>query len=59
LKVTIHWGCHEIGSSCVELQSSSDSLFIDFGMPLSEKSGNPFDIKSIATLTGPELTETG
>ena len=59
MKLTIHRGCHEIGGSCVELQSGSDSLFIDFGMPLTEKDGTPFDANSRANKAGPELVESG
>ena len=57
MNLTIHRGCHEIGGSCVELRNSSYSLFIDFGMPLTEKNGVQYDIKSRANQTGPELVK--
>jgi len=53
LKITIHRGCNEIGGSCVELQNESDIIFLDFGMPLLEKDGTQFDMKSRVNLTGP------
>jgi ribonuclease J len=59
LKITIHRGCNEIGGSCVELQNESDIIFLDFGMPLLEKDGNQFDMKSRVNLTGPGLVEAG
>ena len=59
MKITIHRGCHEIGGSCLELQNESDIIFLDFGIPLIEKDGTQFDMKSRVNLTGPGLVEAG
>ena len=37
MKLTIHRGTHEIGGSCVELQTTSTRILIDFGLPLKEE----------------------
>ncbi len=34
MRLTVHRGTHEIGGSCVELQSGATKLLIDLGMPL-------------------------
>ena len=36
MKLTIHRGTHEIGGSCVELQTKRARILIDFGLPLKE-----------------------
>ncbi len=35
--LTIHRGTHEIGGSCVELQTENTRILIDFGLPLTEE----------------------
>jgi len=37
MKLIIHRGTHEIGGSCVELQTKSTRILIDFGLPLKEE----------------------
>ena len=37
MQLTIHRGTHEIGSSCVELQTKTTRILIDFGLPLTEE----------------------
>lgn len=34
MKLTIHRGTHEIGGSCIELQSHHSRILIDYGLPL-------------------------
>jgi ribonuclease J len=37
MMIKIHRGTHEIGGSCVELQTKSTRILIDFGLPLTEE----------------------
>ena len=53
--LTIHRGTKEIGGSCVEIQSGSSRILIDFGMPLVDKNREPFDSDSIAGKSIEEL----
>jgi len=55
MNITIHRGTHEIGGSCVELQSGSCRIVIDIGMPLVDKHGEKFNIKNYEKLKGQEL----
>ena len=43
MNLKIHRGTHEIGGTCIELKSGSDTILLDFGMPLTDKEGNRFD----------------
>lgn len=43
MKAIIHRGSREIGGSCVELIASNSRIILDFGMPLVDESGDPFD----------------
>ena len=54
MQLIIHRGTHEIGGSCVELQSGSTRIIIDFGMPLVNDKKEPFDSK---ILEGKSLAE--
>ena len=53
--LTIHRGTNEIGGTCIELQSFSSRILLDFGMPLVNKSGNSFDFSKYKTLSIEEL----
>jgi len=37
MKIIIHRGTHEIGGSCVEIQSKKSRILMDIGMPLVKK----------------------
>ena len=41
MRVCIHRGAHEIGGSCVELESHGKRLLIDLGMPLDAEANTP------------------
>ncbi len=43
MKITIHCGAEEIGGSCLELQTATTRILIDFGMPLVDEDREPFD----------------
>ena len=43
MRVRICCGTHEIGGSCVELQSGDSRIIIDLGLPLAAKDGSRFD----------------
>ena len=45
MKIIIHRGTHEIGGSCVEIQSKKSRILIDIGMPLVKKDGDRFNFK--------------
>lgn len=54
--LTIHRGTHEIGGSCVEIQSQNTRIIVDIGIPL-EEYGGKFDMKKYIHLSGPELVK--
>ena len=55
--VTIHRGTHEIGGSCLELESQGSRIVVDIGMPLVDETGGRFDKKRYKNLSGPELVD--
>ena len=57
--LTIHRGTNEIGGTCVELQSGTSRILLDFGMPLVDKSGNSFDFTPCRKLSITELVKRG
>ena len=54
MKLTIHRGTKEIGGSCVELRTENSRILIDFGIPLVDPQGKPFDSN---TLKGKSIDE--
>jgi ribonuclease J len=44
MNLTIHRGTHEIGGTCIELESQGSRLILDLGMPLVDKKGYPFKL---------------
>jgi ribonuclease J len=59
MKLIIHRGAKEIGGSCVELQTGSAKILIDFGMPLVTSKQEPFDFKILQNKTINELKASG
>lgn len=59
MNLTIRRGTNEIGGTCVELQSDTSKILIDFGMPLVNKSGNSFDFSPYKKLSIKELVNQG
>jgi ribonuclease J len=59
MKLTIHRGTHEIGGTCIELQSKRSRILIDFGMPLVDENRKQFNSNSITNKTEEELIKTG
>jgi len=57
MKIIIHRGTHEIGGSCVEIQSKKSRILIDIGMPLVKKDGERFNFKEHENTPGPELVK--
>jgi ribonuclease J len=57
MKIIIHRGTHEIGGSCVEIQSKKSRILIDIGMPLVKKEGDRFNFKEHENTPGPELVK--
>ena len=55
MDLKIYRGTHEIGGSCVELQSGLTRIIIDFGMPLVNSKKEPFDSKVLINKTVNEL----
>ncbi len=56
MKLTIHRGAKEIGGTCIELESSSSRILIDFGLPLVDENRNTFDSRTIRNLSKEDLT---
>jgi ribonuclease J len=42
MRLTIHRGAHEIGGTCIELESGDSRILLDFGMPLVGQDREPF-----------------
>jgi len=59
MKLTIHRGTHEIGGTCIELQSKNSRILIDFGMPLVDENRKQFNSSRITNKTEEELIKTG
>ena len=57
MKIIIHQGTHEIGGSCVEIESKKSRILIDIGMPLVKKNGDRFDFREYENMPGPELVK--
>lgn len=59
MRIKIHRGTHEIGGSCVELQSGATRIVVDLGLPLVKKDGARFDDSKLHLQTETELTNSG
>jgi len=59
MKLIIHRGTHEIGGTCIELQSQNSKILIDFGMPLVDEKREPFDSDEIKNKSKEELIKIG
>jgi len=57
MKIIIHRGTHEIGGSCVEIQSKKSRILIDIGMPLVKRDGDRFNFREFENTPGPELVK--
>lgn len=57
MNITIHRGTHEIGGSCVEIESGGSRIVVDIGMPLVDETGERFDEKKYKNLPGLELVD--
>lgn len=55
MKIIIHRGTHEIGGSCVELETGNNRILIDFGIPLVTRDHKPFDSNSLKGKTIQDL----
>ena len=47
MRIIIHRGTHQIGGSCVELETGDTRILLDFGMPLQDASGSDFNERGI------------
>jgi ribonuclease J len=57
--LTIHRGSHEIGGSCVEVQSGDTRIILDVGLPLVDANRDPFDSFKALRSTRNELIADG
>jgi ribonuclease J len=57
MKFKIHRGTHEIGGSCVEIESRNSRIIVDIGMPLYDRKGKHFEIRDLENKPGPELVK--
>ncbi len=55
MKLTIHRGTHEIGGTCIEIETKGSRIVVDIGMPLVDETGERFDEKKYRSSSGPEL----
>jgi ribonuclease J len=47
MRIIIHRGTHQIGGSCVELETGDTRILLDFGMPLQDTSGADFNDRAL------------
>lgn len=59
MNLIIHRGTHEIGGSCVELESGKTRIIIDLGIPLVDDKKEKFDTKILEGKTVNQLKELG
>jgi ribonuclease J len=59
MRLTIHRGTHEIGGTCIELQSRKSRLLLDFGLPLVDQNKEPFDSDKINGKSNEQLIQSG
>lgn len=57
MNLTIHRGTHEIGGSCVEIESNGSRIVVDIGVPLVKPGGERFDFKEYGDLSGEGLVK--
>lgn len=55
MNIIIHRGTHEIGGTCVEVESRGSRIVIDIGMPLVDETGERFDERKYRNFSGSEL----
>lgn len=55
----IHRGTHQIGGSCLELQTAQARVIIDLGLPLADSSGQPLDSYALQHSSLKELRAIG
>src|ERR1700737_1747043 len=51
MRVRIHRGAHEIGGSCVEVESGAARIVLDVGKPLDAKRGDVVPLPAVTGLT--------
>jgi len=59
LKLRIHRGTHEIGGTCIEVWTNETRIVLDIGMPLVNRSGEPFDKSQIRDFSSEDLVSQG
>ena len=59
MKVRIHRGAHEIGGSCVELESQGQRIVLDLGRPLSAQPGDVVPLPPVPGLDGQDKSLLG
>ena len=55
MDIKIHRCADEIGGNCIEISTKTTRVLFDFGMPLVEKDGSPFDYFKYKNLPIKEL----
>ncbi len=56
MKLRIHRGTREIGGTCVELESGSDRILLDLGLPLNADTQLSVELPVVPGLTEPDAT---
>ena len=52
MRLTVHRGTKEIGGTCLEVESAGYHLVLDYGLPLVDAEGCPFELSEINTREG-------
>ena len=59
MKLIIHRSSHEIGGTCIGLQSEQSRILLDFGLPLVDASRKPFESRKIKGKSKQQLIKEG
>jgi len=59
MNIIVHRGTHEIGGSCVEIQSDKTRILVDIGLPLTAVGSNDYGANELDKLTGEQLVKKG
>lgn len=54
MRICIHRGAHQIGGSCVELESDGHRLLLDLGLPLDSEENSPELLPKVSGLLEPD-----
>lgn len=59
MKLIVHRGTHEIGGSCVEIESNGSRIVLDIGIPLINAEGERFNLRDYSHLQDQQFIQEG